>query len=48
LIYFETKKKNNKLDKKNIEEIVYNKIVKILSQDLISILPDNHKIKELY
>ena len=48
LIYYETKKKNNKLDKKNIEEIVYNKIVKILSQDIISILPDGHKIKELY
>ena len=48
LIYYETKKMNSRLDKKIIEEIVYNKIVKILSQDIISILPDGHKIKELY
>ena len=48
LIYYETKKRNNKFDKKNIEDIVYRKIAKILSQDIISILPDHHKIKDLY
>ena len=48
LIYYETKKRNNKLDKKNIEEIINNKLIKILCQDIISILPKGHKIKELY
>ena len=48
LIYYETKKNNNKLDEDRIRETIYNKIVKISSQDIISILPDGNVIKDLY
>ena len=48
LIYYEMKKNYNKLDEEHLKEIIYNKIVKISSQDIISILPDGNKIKELY
>ena len=48
LIYYETKKNNNKLEEDRIKETIYNKIVKISSQDIISILPEGNKIKDLY
>ncbi len=48
LIYYEMKKNNNKLEEDKIKETIYNKIVKISSQDIISILPDGNVIKELY
>ena len=48
LIYYEMKKNNNKLDENKIKENIHNKIIKISSQDIISILPEGHKIKELY
>ena len=47
LIYYEMKK-NNKLDENIMEEIILNKIIKISCQDIISILPNGNKIKELY
>jgi MoxR-like ATPase len=48
LIYYETRKNNNKLEEEKIKEIIYNKIAKISSQDIISILPEGHGIKKLY
>ena len=50
LIYYEMKKNKNKnkSNENKINEIIYNKIIKILSQDIISILPENHRIREMY
>ena len=48
LIYYETKKNNNRMDEENIKETILNKIVKISSQDIISILPEGNIIKEKY
>ena len=48
LIYYESKKNNNKLEEDRIRETIYSKIVKISSQDIISILPEGNNIKDLY
>ena len=48
LIYYETKKNNNRMDEENIKEAILNKIVKISSQDIISILPEGNILKEKY
>jgi hypothetical protein len=48
LLYNEMKKNNNRLIENIIKEEIYKKIVKIISQDIISILPDNNEIKKLY
>ena len=48
LVYYEMEKSYNKLDEEHLKEIIYNKIAKISSQDIISILPDGNKIRELY
>ncbi len=47
LIYYEMKKNKDRLDKEKIEETIKNKIIKILSQNIISILPEGNII-ELY
>ena len=48
LIFYETKKNNNKFDEENIRETILHKIAKISSQDIISILPEGNIIKEKY
>ena len=48
LIYYEMKKNKNQLNENKIKEIICGKIIKILSQDIISILPENHRIREMY
>jgi hypothetical protein len=39
---------NKKIDEKDLKEIIYNKIMKILPQDIICILSENHIIKRKY
>ena len=51
IYYYSLKNKNNNymcINEEEIRENVYNKISKILPQDIISILPENHIIKQLY
>ena len=51
LIYYffiELKKNNNKINENEINEKIYNKIIKILPQDIICILPENHIIRKKY
>ena len=48
LVYNEMRKNNNKLVENIIKEGVHKKIVKIASQDIIAILPENNEIKKLY
>ena len=47
---FEIKKKKNinNINEEEIKEILYSKIVNILPQDIICILPENHIIRKLY
>ena len=48
LVYYETIKNNHELNENKIKDVIFSKIIKFLSQDIISILPEGHKIKELY
>ena len=48
LVYNEMRKNNNKLVENIIKEAIHKKIVKIASQDIIAILPENNEIKKLY
>ena len=44
----ELKEKEKNIEEKALEENIYNKIYKILPQDIISILPENNIIKKKY
>ena len=47
--FIESKMKNNyKIDKNDVKEKINNKISKMLPQDIICILPNNHNIKKIY
>ena len=51
IYYYSLKNKNNNykyINEEEIRENVYNKISKILPQDIILILPESHIIKQLY
>ena len=47
-LFIELKKNNNKINENEINERVCNKIIKILPQDIICILPENHIIRKKY
>ena len=51
LIYYfsmEMKKNKNKIDENDIKERIYYKIINMLPQDIITLLPDTHIIKKYY
>ena len=47
-IYLNYKKNNKEILEDEIKEKVYSKVVKMLCQDIILILPDDNKIKQIY
>ena len=48
LIHYEMMKNNNKYDEEKIKEMILHKLVKISSQDIISILPEGNILKDFY
>ena len=47
-IKLKKEKKINNVYEEEIEEILYNKIINLLPQDIITILPEDHNIRKLY